>query len=616
MKSLKNLRFAAALLGLSFAFAVTPSQAQQEEGVKQSHALSLTGEPKYGADFEHVDYVNPNAPKGGHARISGFGGFDSLNPFIAVGEPVGIVRFNVFQTLMDSPLDDMSAMYGLLAESIAAPDDSSWVEFTLRPEARWHDGQPVTVDDVLFSFELLTTEGSPLYQYYYRNVVDARKVGEHRVRFEFDQAGNRELPQIMGQLWVLPKHYWQGRTFKETTLEPPLGSGPYKISEVKPGRSVTLERVDDYWGADLPINRGQNNFDKITVEYFRDDSVQMEAFKAGQYDFRSENSAKRWATDYDTPAARRGDMIKEAVPHKRPMGIQAFFYNTRRPVFQDRRVREALAYAFDFEWARKNLFFGQYIRSESYFSNSELASSGLPSKAELALLEPFRDQLPPEVFTTPYQAPKTDGSGQNRKNLTKAAQLLRAAGWAVKDGVLTHKETGEKLSFEVLLVQPDMERVVLPFSDNLRRLGVAVTIRIVDSAQYQQRLNEFDFDMVITGIRQSNSPGNEQREYWGSDAAESQGSRNIIGIRNPVVDALIESIIFAETREQLVTATHALDRVLLHNHYVIPQYYVRSSRIAYWNRFGRPAKTPDYGVGFLQTWWLDSEKDAAIGAKQ
>lgn len=616
LKSLKYFPRALALLAVIFGYPGNFAVGQQEAAVTRSHALSLIGEPKYGPDFEHVDYVNPDAPKGGHARVSGFGGFDSLNPFISAGDPTGVVRFNVYEPLMTSPLDDITAEYGLIAESVTVPADSSWVEFTLRPEARWHDGKPITADDVIYSFELLTKQGQPLYQYYYRNVVKAEKIDERRVRFEFDEKGNRELPQIMGQVWVLPKHYWEGRKFDEPTLEPPLGSGPYKVGEVKPGRSVTLERTDNYWAADLPINRGQNNFDRITAEYFRDESVEMEAFKAGQYDFRDENSAKRWATEYNFPALKRGDVIKAEIPHKRPTGMQAFVFNTRRPVFQDRRVRQALSYAWDFEWTRKTLFYGQYERTESFFSNSEMASEGLPSEEELALLEPLREHIPPEVFTTPFEVPRTDGSGNNRDNLRTAVQILREAGWSIKDGALIHAKTGQKLEFEILLVQPTFERVVLPFVDNLKRLGVQATIRIVDPAQYQRRMIEFDFDLVISGFAQSNSPGNEQRDFWGSDGADTQGSRNIIGIKNPAVDALIEKIVYAETREQLVAATRALDRVLLHSHFVIPQYHVRTTRVAYWNRFGRPAKAPDYAVGFLQTWWADPEKDAALGALQ
>ena len=613
LKSLKNLPAVTVLLGLSWAIAITPSQGQQEGGDTEFHALSLIGEPKYGPDFEHLDYVNPNAPKGGQARISAFGGFDSLNPFISAGDPAGVVRFNVYEPLMTSPLDDITAEYGLIAESVKVPADSSWVEFSLRPEARWHDGKPITADDVIYSFELLTKEGQPLYQYYYRNVVKAKKIDERRVRFEFDEKGNRELPQIMGQVWVLPKHHWEGRKFDEPTLEPPLGSGPYKVGEVKPGRSVTLDRAENYWAADLPINRGQNNFDHITVEYFRDESVEMEAFKAGQYDFRDENSAKRWATEYEFTALQRGDLIKAEVPHKRPTGMQAFVFNTRRPVFQDRRVRQALSYAWDFEWTRKTLFYGQYERTESFFSNSEMASEGLPSEEELALLEPLRAHIPAEVFTIPFEVPRSDGSGNNRDNLRTAVQILREAGWGIKDGMMTHARAGQKLEFEILLVQPTFERVVLPFIDNLKRLGVRATIRIVDPAQYQRRMIEFDFDLVISGFGQSNSPGNEQRDFWGSEGADTQGSRNIIGIKNPAVDALIEKIVYAETREKLVTATRALDRVLLHSHFVIPQYHVRTTRIAYWNRFGRPAKAPDYAVGFLQTWWLDVDKNAALG---
>jgi microcin C transport system substrate-binding protein len=582
-----------------------------ETGHKTVHALSLTGAPKYGPDFTHVDYANIDAPKGGHVRLGvAPGTFDSLNPYIVKGTAASGMSL-LYENLMDSTFDDISAEYALIAESVTVPDDQSWVEFSIDPRARWHDGVAITPEDIVFSFETLMEHGSPRYQFYYRNVVKAEKTGERTVKFTFDQAGNRELPQITGQLPVLPKHYWQNRDFGQPSLEPPLGSGPYKVGNVKPGRSLTMERVKDYWGKDLPTRRGQYNFDKISWEYYRDSKIAIEALKAGEYDFRSETSSKDWATEYSFPAQARGDFIAEEIAHTRPTGMQGFIFNTRKAVFKDRAVREALTYAFDFEWTNKTLFYGQYTRTQSYFSNSELASSGLPSPEELALLEPFRDQLPAAVFTDVYEAPKTDGSGNNRTNLRRAALLLRKAGWTVKDGVLVD-QAGVPLTFEILLVQPAFERVVAPMIDNLKILGVQASIRVVDAAQYEARLDAKDFDMIVYSWMQSLSPGNEQRNYWGSVTMDETGSRNQAGVNHPVVDALIDAIIYAPDRASLVVATQALDRVLLHMHYVIPQHHTRTFRVGYWNRFDRPAVSASYHHGFPITWWIDAEKDAKL----
>lgn len=572
--------------------------------VKTVHALSLKGEPEYGPDFTHFGFANPDAPKGGDVRMFGIGAFDNLNPYIVAGVPTRIVGVLVYEQLLADSIGEMAAEYALIAESVTYPSDYGWVEFNLNPKAKWHDGTPITPEDVIFSFNILTTEGSPQYAFYYANVTGVEKTGDNTVKFTFDQSGNRELPLIMGQLPVLPKHYWEGRDFDAPTLDPPLGSGPYRVSDVRPGRSITLERVRDYWGKDLPVNKGMYNFDTITVEYFLDQTVALEAFKKNDYDFRSENTARRWATEYDFPAVRDGKVIKEAIPHERPTGMQAFVFNTRKPIFSDPRVREAIALAFDFEWTNRTLFHDQYARTESYFSNSDLASSGLPSDAELVLLEPFRDQLPEAVFTTPYVAPQSDGSGNNRENLRKASMLLREAGYTMKNGKQVGPD-GKPLTFEIMLVQPDFERIVLPFVDNLGRLGIDVTVRIVDVAQYRARFDDFDFDMVINTFPQSTSPGNEQRDFWGSETADLKGSRNIIGVKDPVVDALIDKIIFAPDREALVTATRALDRVLLHSHYVVPQWYIRDFRIAYWDHLKHPETMSTVHHGFPYTWWIE-----------
>ena len=573
------------------------------------HGLSLFGKLKYGPQFNHFDYVNVDAPKGGTLRLSAIGGFDSLNPFILKGKPAQGAGL-IYDTLLKSSLDEPSSEYGLLAETVAYPPDFSWVIFNLRPEARWHDGKPVTPEDVIFTFNALTEKGAPHYRYYYANVVKAEKVGPHAVRFEFDAPGNRELPLIMGQLPVLPEHYWRERDFAASTLEPPLGSGPYRIGKVEAGRYMTVERVADYWGNTLPVNIGANNFDEIRFDYYRDDTVALEAFKAGNFDVRIESSAKNWATAYDFAAAREGKVKRAELTTKNAEPMQAFVLNSRRDKFADPKVRLAFNHAFDFEWANKNLFYDQYSRTKSYFQNSELAASGLPEGDELALLEPFRDQLPPELFTTPYQPPKTDGSGTNRSGLRKARQLLADAGWQVQDGALTHQASGTKMLVEFLLVQPTFERVVAPYIQNLERLGIKASIRLVDLAQYQNRVDNFDYDIIIGSWRNSLSPGNEQREYWGSAAADRNGSRNLAGVKSPVVDAMIDKVIFAKDRQALITASRALDRVLLWGHYVVPQWYTPVSRIAYWQGIRFPDPAPDYSIGFPELWWHTPATDA------
>ncbi len=583
-----------------------------QENITVGHALSLTGEPKYGSDFAHLDYVDPTAPKGGNLKLYAIGSYDSLNPFIVKGVSAAGLGL-IYEALMASPGDDVSAEYGLIAESVEFPEDLSWVAFTLRPEARWHDGSPITVDDVIFSFNMLREKGLPFYRFYYANVVEAEAMGQRKVRFTFSGPTNRELPQIMGQLTVLPKAAFESRDLRRPASIPPMGSGPYRIKELDPGRSITYERVPDYWGADLAINRGRYNFDSLRYDYYRDQTVALEAFKAHEYDFRAENNSKDWATGYDFPALHQGLAVKAEVPHGSPTGMQGFAFNLRKPKFQDPELRRALAYAFDFEWSNKNLFYGQYDRTTSFFSNSELASSGLPEGAELAALEPYRDQLPAELFTTPFDLPISDGSGNIRGNLRQAISILRGAGWQLEDRKLIDPNTGAPLEIEVLLVSPAFERIVSPFVQNLEKLGAAASIRIIDPAQYQNRISAFDFDMVVSTFGQSESPGNEQRDFWGSESAAREGSRNIIGIESPVIDALIDKIIFAPDRASLVAATRALDRVLLWGHYVIPQWHIRYERIAYWDKFGRTEVTPKYGTD-LFAWWVDPTREAALAS--
>ena len=573
--------------------------------------MSLVGEPKYGPDFKHLDYVNPDAPKGGALRMYGLGGFDNFNGFIVKGlaGPSSSI-----EALMTAPDDDIPAEYGLIAETIEVPADKSWVAFNLRSEPRWHDGKPITVDDVIFSFSILKEKGRPFYRAYYANVVKVEQVGDRKVKFTFNTSGNRELPQIMGQLPVLPKHYWEGRDFESPPTEPPLGSGPYKVESFEMGRSVTLKRVPDYWGANLPINLGQSNWDTIRYDYYRDSTVALEAFKAGQYDFRQENSAKNWATAYDIPALKDGRMKKVELPNDNPTGMQAFVFNIRRDVFKDKRVREALAYAFDFEWTNKTIFYNQYTRTKSYFANSDLASSGLPSPEELQILEKYRGRIPDEVFTTEYKPPTTDGSGNNRVNLRKAVEILKTAGWEVKDGKMTNAQTGQQMQFEILLDDQIFERIMQPFVQNLQRIGIQANIRtVIDSSQYKYRTDNYDYDMITNVFGESLSPGNEQREFWGSATADAPGGANLIGIKDPVIDELIDLVIMAPDRQSLITRTRVLDRVLLWGHYVIPSWHLRIFRVAYWDKFGRPPTTPKpaYGTGF-DSWWIDAEKEAAL----
>jgi microcin C transport system substrate-binding protein len=580
------------------------------------HGLAMHGDLKYGPDFAHFDYVDPNAPRGGEVRLAALGtAFDSFNPFVVKGDAAdGILR--IYDTLLESSADEPFSEYGLVAESVTVPPDRSWVIFRLRPEARFHDGKAMTADDVLFSFESLRDKGQPFYRAYYGSVASAERLDERSVKFTFKPGENRELPLILGQIPVLPKHFYgPDRPFERATLDIPLGSGPYRIDSFEAGRRVSYRRVENYWGRDLAINRGRYNFDVIHHEYFRDDTVAIEAFKGGAFDLRVENSAKHWATGYDLPAVREGMLRKEEIENDRPSGMQGFVFNTRRALFADRRVRAALAYAFDFEWSNKTLFYDQYRRSRSFFENSELAATGLPDAGELALLEPFRSQLPPEVFTTAYHPPATDGSGNLRDNLRRAVELLEQAGWKIDKQTrrLTHTGDGTVMRFEILLVVPLFERVVLPFKQNLERLGIGVEVRTVDSAQYERRIEDFDFDMVVGGFPQSLSPGNEQRSYWGSKFATQPGSQNLIGIQDPVVDALIDRVIAAPDRKSLVTASRALDRVLQWGHWVIPHWHVPFDRVLSWDKLGRPAVTPAMGFRF-DAWWIDPERAKRLEA--
>lgn len=602
------------IAGSGLLLLATNSLAQECEalgdGIITSHAIAMHGEPKYPANFKHFDYVNPDAPKGGTIRQGARGSFDSFNPFLSKGSAAST---GSVETLLTSSEDEPFTLYGLIAESLEWPADRSWIIFTIRDIARWHDGEPITPDDVVWSFDALTTQGSPQFRFMYRNVSAVEKLDRRRVKFSFSDTTNREMPLIVGQMPILPKHYWADRDFSKTTLEPPLGSGPYRVRRFEAGRYVELERVEDYWGRDISVNVGQYNFDIIRNEYFRDDTAIRLALKSGDLDLRIENQAKAWALDYDTPAVRKGWLKKEVVKHGQPTGMQAFVYNTRRPFFSDPKVREALAYAFDFDWTNKKLFFGQYSRTTSYFSNSELASDNLPTGRELEILNQYRDQLPPRVFEQPYEPPSTDGSGWPRDNLRTAFKLLDEAGWEVVDNQLVNKQTGEPFRFQILLVTPDFERIVLPFIRNLKRLGIDASARVVDSSQYVNRLRDFDFDMFVFVWGQSESPGNEQRIFWSSSAASQTDSRNFAGIQNPVVDQLIEGVIEACSREELVAWTRALDRVLLWGFYVIPNWHLRADRVIYWDKYDRPAMLVKSGVN-TSLWWYDADKATQLDA--
>ena len=585
-----------------------PAALAKQGGKTRTHATSLVGTPRYGKDFTRFDYVNPDAPKAGRARLASVGAFDSFNPFIVKGNPgAGFNLFGglIYDALMTDPFDESSTSYGLLAEWIEWPDDYSSVIFKLRDEARWHDGRPITPEDVIFSFNLMTTKGRPFYRAYYANVEKAEAIDGNCVRFVFDQKNNRELPHIMSQVPVLPKHYWEDRNFDESSLDVPLGSGPYKIGKFEANTFCEFERVEDYWGADLPVNVGANNFDILRFEYFKDPNAAFDAFKSGAVDYRDENSSLNWGTRYDFPAIERGEVVREAVEVEGPKFAQSFAFNTRRPLFKDKRVREALGLAFDFEWLNKAIFFDSYARPNSYFQGTtDLMSQGVPEGQELEVLEEFRDDLPAEVFDKPFELPVSDGSGRpNRRTLRRAKKLLEEAGWSVKNGKLVN-EAGEPFEFEFMIGSSAQERVVAPFTKNLERLGIDARIRLVDSSQYTSRYRAFDFDMVIGQVNNSASPGNEQRDFWGSKVADETGGRNINGVKDPVVDALIEKIVFAEDREALAAATRALDRVLLWGHYNILQLYTPTERVAWWkDRVAHPEPFPSHSVGFPTVWW-------------
>jgi microcin C transport system substrate-binding protein len=584
------------------------------------HALSLFGDIKYPEGFKHFDYVNPDAPQGGTLRQSALGTFDNFNTVVSgVKGSIAIGTELYTETLTTPSLDEVSTEYGLLAEAISYPTDYSAVTYRLRAKARWHDGKPITSDDVLFSFDVLK-KNSPFYGAYYRHVVKVETTAEREVTFTFDGPGNRELPQIVGQLPVLPKHWWEGtdksgrkRDVTQTTLEPPLGSGPYRLKDFAPGRTLVYEKVDDYWGKDLNVIIGTRNFQTIRYEFFRDSTVALEAFKGDQVDWRFENSAKEWANSYDFPAVRDKRVVREEFPTRNIGVMQAFAFNIRRDKFKDPRVRRAFNFVFDFEEMNRQLFFGQYKRIASFFEGTELAATGVPSGKELEILETVRDKVPDELFTKPYTNPVGGNPEAVRNNLREALRLFREAGYEVKDTRLVDARSGKQFAVEFLVDEPAAERFVLFYKPSLDRLGMTVSVRVVDAAQYENRLRQWDFDIIVASWAQSLSPGNEQRGFWSSQAADQPGSRNLIGIKNPAVDSLIERVIFTRDREDLVAATRALDRVLLWNFYVVPQWTYGKQRTARWDRFGHPETMPKYGASAFPTiWWWDAARAAKV----
>jgi microcin C transport system substrate-binding protein len=601
----------------------TPARAESSEP-QWRHGLSLFGDLKYPPGFRHFDYVNPQAPKGGSVRFAAVGTFDNFNAAVAgVRGLLAAAAGTICDTLMVQSLDEASAHYGLIAEAVSHPPNFASTSFRLRAAARHHDGKPITVEDVIYSFEAYK-KTNPFIGAFYRDVVRVEQSGEREVTFTLGSPGNREMPVILGQLRILPKHWWEGsdasgkkRDIGTTTLQPPLGNGAYRIKEFVPGRMVVYGRVKDYWANDLSINIGRDNFDEIRYEYFRDPTVALEAFKADHADWRTENSAKNWAMSYDVPAIKEKRVILGEFPQRDRGIMRAFAFNTRRDKFEDARVRRAFNFAFDFEEMNRQFFFGQYKRINSYFEGTELACSGLPQGEELNILEPLRDKVPPEVFSTPYANPVAGTPENVRANLREGMRLIREAGYEVRGLKQVNSQTREALSVEILSLKSDpsgAERFINFYMPSLARLGIDVTVRSVDHIQYENRLRNFDFDIIVASWPQSLSPGNEQRDLWSSQAADTPGSRNYVGMKNPAVDALIERVIFAKSRAELVAATRALDRVLLWNHYVVPQFTDDKVRAARWDRFGRPDPLPEYGgAAFPAVWWWDTKNAAKTG---
>jgi peptide/nickel transport system substrate-binding protein len=582
-------------------------QAEAAEGI------AMHGSPRETAGFTHFPYVDPDAPKGGRVTFAMQGSYDSLNPLIVKGAPADGVRDYVYESLLARANDEPFTLYGLIAESVETPPDRSYVEFTLDPRAKFSDGAPITVDDVIFSQALLRDHGRPNHRSYYRKVVKVEQTGERKVRFTFDRSGDREMPLIMGLMPVLPKHLIDPDKFEMTSLAPPIGSGPYTIAKVDPGKSITFKRDPAYWGRDLPVNRGRYNFDEIRYDYYRDAGSMFEAFKSGLVQLREEDDPTRWTEGYNFPAFRDGRVLKEELPLETPAGMSALVFNTRRPLFADPRVREALIKLFDFEWVNRTLYHGQYARTESYFSRSDLSSHGHPADAtERALLAPYLDQVKPAIMDGSYTLPESDGSGENRDGRRAALQLLAEAGYQLKDGKLVNVATGEPFQFEILAATRAQERLLLTYAAALKQVGIDARIRQVDSAQYQRRKQTYDFDMIQYYWPVSLSPGNEQSFRWGSEAAVTEGSFNYAGVKSAAVDAMIEAVLKAEDSDSFVSAVRALDRVLLSGDYVIPLFHLPRQWVAHWRELKRPEVTPLYGYQ-IDAWWIAPDSSSASG---
>ncbi len=573
----------------------------------------MHGDLKYPKNFKKFEYANEKAFKGGKINRFSIGTFDNLNPYILKGVAAYQAAY-LFETLMKSSFDEPFSQYGLIAEGVKVPPDRSWVAFKIRKEAKFSDGTEVKPTDVKFSFETIMSKGHPTYKIYWGQVDRVDVISKDEVKFSFKGDFNPELPLIIGyQLPIFSKNDWEGRDFSKTTLTPPLGSGPYVISDVKAGRSLTLTKNKNYWGKDLNVNVGRYNFETIHYDYYRDETVALEAFKSGAYDFKQENSSKNWATAYKFPAVKDGKVKVEEIKYYRPSGMQGFAFNTRRSIFQNRNVRKALTYTFDFEWSNRNLFYNAYTRTKSFFDNSELSSQSLPSDEELKILEKYRGKVPDEVFTSVYSPPSTEEENGLRKNLRIARRILKQEGWIIKDDVLTNEKTGEIFEFEILLRSPLFERIVLPMKRNLKKLGINVSIRTVqDDSQYIRRLEDFDYDMMVINYGSIISPGNEQKNYWGSATADQKASPNYMGVKNPVIDEIVDKLISAKSRKELVTYTKVLDRILLFNYYLIPQFHIGHYRVAYWDKISRPNVSPKYDLGF-DFWWFDPDKAKNLG---
>lgn len=596
---------------LSLAASAVLATAAFAQDASPRHGLSVFGDLKYAAGFAHFDYVNPDAPKGGGIKIPGLDTFETVHPFILKGRKEILAEALLFDTLMARSFDEPDSYYGLVAKTVEQPADKTWVAFNIDPRAKFHDGSAISADDIVFTFNALKNDGHPRYRINFRDVDRAEATSPSRVKFTFKPGTHRDLPTRLASLPVLSKAYYAKTDFKKTSFDAALASGPYKVGEYEPGRSITYSRVENYWAKDLPVVRGRYNFDEITVEYYRDREIAFQAFFSNQYDYREEFTSRQWAIQYDEPPVNEGLIVRETLPDETPSGVQAFILNLRRKKFQDIRVRAAMDLAFDFEWTNRTLFYGLYERTNSMFENSALAAHQPPSPAELALLEPFRGQVPDEVFTTPFRAPRNDGTGRVRGSLRKANRLLKQAGYRIRDGILVNK-AGRPLTVEFLLFESSFKRIINPMIRNLRRLGIKARIRIVDVSNFKRRQDSFDFDVVVRRISQPLTPGLEQRNFFGSEFANVPGSFNIGGVSDPVVDALIEKVITAQSRDALTTAVRALDRVLMWNRYVVTQWYKGVHNVAYWNKFGRPATPPKFDTGVLDTWWYDAKKARMI----